>query len=489
MTDQQQRTATGPVADRSATVVPSHPVLAAAVLMVAALMDFVDGSIVNVALPTIQRELGATATQVEWVVSGYMLAFAASLITAGRLGDLLGRRRLFLVGVVGFGAASLLSGLAQSPAQLVAFRIAQGAAAAIVAPQVLASIRTLFAGQQRLNAFGAFGAVAGMAAALGVILGGLLTQADLWGLGWRAIFLVNVPVVVAVVVGTLLWVPESRGTTRERLDLVGAVLLAAGLVAVVYPLLEGRRLGWPAWSVALLVGGLVLLGALLALESRVLRSGVAPVLPPQLFRVPAFLAGLGVQGLFSVGLQGFSLALALWLQEGHGFGPLHAGLTLIPFTIGAVLTAPVAGRLAVRFGRSVLALGALLMVLGSAAIDVAAHAGGGWVSTWGLAPGGLVAGAGLGLLVVPLVNVVLTAVPRSAAGGASGVFSTAQQLGGAVGVAVVGGAFFARLESGGFDAAFQAAMPWVVGAFAVSGVLCFLLPRTALTEEDASEIE
>ena len=166
--------------------------------MVAALMDLLDGTIVNVALPTIQRGLGASPTQVEWVVSGYMLAFAATLITAGRLGDLFGRRRLFLVGVVGFGVASLLSGLAQTPSQLVVARIAQGAAAAVVAPQVLASFRTLFTGRQRLNAFAAYGAVGGLAAALGVILGGLLTQADLWGLGWRAVFLVNVPVVVAV---------------------------------------------------------------------------------------------------------------------------------------------------------------------------------------------------------------------------------------------------------------------------------------------------
>jgi EmrB/QacA subfamily drug resistance transporter len=489
MTEQQQRIGAAPSTEDSGTPAPRHAVLAAAVLMVAALMDLLDGTIVNVALPTIQRGLGASPTQVEWVVSGYMLAFAATLITAGRLGDLFGRRRLFLVGVVGFGVASLLSGVAQTPNQLIVSRIAQGAAAAVVVPQVLASFRTLFTGRQRLNAFAAYGAVAGLAAALGVILGGLLTQADLWGLGWRVVFLVNVPVVVAVLVGTLLWVPESRAGDRQRLDLVGAVLLAAGLVAIVYPLLEGRRLGWPLWCVALIVGGVLLLGALLVLESRLLRAGVAPVLQPQLFRVPAFVAGLGVQGLFSVGLQGFSIALALWLQEGHGFAPLHAGVTLIPFTLGAVVTAPVAGRLAVRFGRSVLASGALLMVLGALAIDLAAHAGGGWVSTWGLAPGGFVAGAGLGLLVVPLVNVVLTAVPRSAAGGASGAFSTAQQLGGAVGVAVVGGAFFARLGSDGFDAAFQAAMPWVVGAFALSGVLCFLLPRTALTDEDATELE
>ena len=462
--------------------------IAAAVLMVAALMDLLDATIVNVALPSIQRGLDAGPTSVEWVVSGYMLAFAATLIAAGRLGDLVGRRRVFLVGVVGFGSASLVCGIAQTSAQLVLARIVQGAAAALLMPQVLASYRNMFTGRQRTNAYAVYGAVAGLAAALGVILGGALTQADLFGLGWRVVFLVNVPIALAVVVIAVLFVPESRARTRDRLDLLGAGVLAAGLVAVVYPLLEGQRLGWPSWCFALLGTGLALLVTLWVVEDRRRRSGIASVLEPDLFRVPAFSAGIAVQALFGVGLQGFSLVLALWLQEGHGFAPLHAGVTMIAFSVGAVITAPMAGGLAVRMGRNVLICGALVMALGMVAIALAARAGGGWVSTWGLAPGMLLGGAGLGLLVVPLINVVLAAVPGGSAGGASGIFSTAQQLGGAIGVAVVGSVFFSRLPTQGFDAAFQAAIPWVIGACVLSGVLCLLLPKTAVTEMEAAEL-
>jgi MFS family permease len=390
--------------------------------------------------------------------------------------------------VVAFGVASLLSGLAQTPTQLVVSRIAQGAAAAVLTPQVLASFRTLFSGKQRMNAYAAYGAVAGMAAALGVILGGVLTQANLFGLGWRVVFLVNLPIAAVVAVGALLVVPETRAAQRARLDLVGAGMLAAGLVAVVYPLLEGQRLGWPLWCFGLIGLGLLVLAALPAVERRTRRTGAAPVLQPELFGVPAFLAGLGVQGLFSVGLQGSSIVLALWLQEGHAFSPLHAGLTMIAFTVGAIVTAPVAGHLAVRFGRVVLVAGALLMAGGMVQTAWAAALGGSWVSTWGLAPGFLVAGAGLGLLVVPLVNVVLAGIPSASAGGAAGIFSTAQQLGGAVGVAVVGSVFFGRLATDGFDAAFRGAIPLVIGAYVLSGVLCLLLPKTAVSELEASEL-
>ncbi len=460
----------------------------AAVLMVAALMDLLDATIVNVALPSIQRGLQAGPTSIEWVVSGYMLAFAATLIAAGRLGDLVGRRRVFLVGVVGFGSASLVCGIAQTPTQLVVARIVQGTAAAVLMPQVLASYRTMFTGRQRTNAYAVYGAVAGLAAALGVILGGALTQADLFGLGWRVVFLVNVPIALAVVVLALVFVPESRSDRHDRLDLLGAGVLAAALVAIVYPLLEGQRLGWPAWCFLLVAAGLALLVTLWLVEDRRRRTGIAPVLEPDLFRVPAFSAGIGVQALFGVGLQGFSLVLALWLQLGHTFGPLHAGVTMIAFSVGAVITAPMAGGLAVRLGRSVLIAGAAVMALGMVAIAIAAGAGGGWVSTWGLAPGMLLGGAGLGLLVVPLVNVVLAAVPGRSAGGASGIFSTAQQLGGAIGVAVVGSVFFSRLPTEGFDSAFRHAIPYVIGACVLSGVLCLLLPKTAVSEMEAAEL-
>ena len=281
--------------------------LAAIVMIVGALMDMIDVTIVNVALPTIRRDLHASATQLEWVVSGYMLAFAAALIIAGNLGDLFGRKRVFLSGVVVFGLASLAAGLSQSGAELISARVVQGAAAAAMAPQVLATFRAIFAGSERGKAFSIYGAMLGFASAVGLLLGGVLTEANLFGWSWRAVFFVNVPVAAGALIAGLRFVPETRDTGARRPDVPGAVLLAGSLVAIVYPLLEGRTLGWPAWVWALLVAGLAGLGVLGLLEARRGRrrnggaDAPAPLLRAGLFRVPAFAAGLGVQVAFSAG--------------------------------------------------------------------------------------------------------------------------------------------------------------------------------------------
>jgi MFS family permease len=298
----------------AAPVYHPHRWLAAVVMMVAALMDMIDLTIVNVALPTIGRDLGANGTQLEWMVSAYMLAFAATLITAGSFGDLLGRKRVFLVGVAVFGAASLAAGLAHTPGELIAARVAQGAAAAALLPQVLATFRAIFVGKERGQVFGLYGAILGFASAIGLLLGGVLTQADLFGWSWRSIFFVNVPVALFSLAAAARLVPETRERSAGRPDLLGASLLAAALVAVVYPLLEGRQLGWPAWGWLLLTGGLVTLVVLGLVEERRQGPQIAPLLRPQLFRIPAFTAGLAVQLAFSAGLQGLFLILALWLQ-------------------------------------------------------------------------------------------------------------------------------------------------------------------------------
>jgi MFS family permease len=221
--------------------------LAAIVMIVGALMDMIDVTIVNVALPTIRRDLHASATQLEWVVSGYMLAFAAGLIIAGNLGDLFGRKRVFLSGVAVFGLASLWAGLSGSGAELIAARVVQGAAAAAMAPQVLATFRAVFGPSERGKAFGIYGAMLGFASAVGLVLGGALTEANLFGWSWRSVFFVNVPVAAVALVAGLRFVPETRDPEARRPNVLGAVLLAASLVAIVYPLLEGRQLGWPAW--------------------------------------------------------------------------------------------------------------------------------------------------------------------------------------------------------------------------------------------------
>ena len=461
--------------------------LAAIVLIVGALMDMIDVTIVNVALPSIQRDLHASATQLEWVVSGYMLAFAATLIIAGNLGDKFGRKRLFLAGAALFGLASLAAGLSGSGAELIAARVVQGAAAAAMAPQVLATFRVIFGRAERGKAFGIYGAMLGFASAIGLVLGGLLTGANLFGWEWRSVFYVNVPVAVAALIAGARFVPETKDPGARRPFVAGAVLLASSLVAIVYPLLEGRQLGWPAWVWPLMAAGVAGLVVLGVIEARRTSTTVAPLLRAGLFRVPAFAAGMGVQLAFFAGMQGFFIAFALWLQAGEHFSPLKAGLTAVAFSVGSFIAAPVAVPLAQKAGRRILAGGAVLMVAGIGGVALAAPHVGLNGSPWPIVPGLVVAGAGLALLVIPLVNVVLAAVPAEVAGGASGLFSTAQQLGGALGVALLGSVFFGYLNGHSFEAALVHTAPYAMGAFALCGVLALLLPRTAVSEEALTE--
>ena len=461
--------------------------LAAIVLIVGALMDMIDVTIVNVALPSIRRDLHASATQLEWVVSGYMLAFAAALIIAGNLGDKFGRKRLFLSGAALFGLASLAAGLSGSGAELITARVVQGAAAAAMAPQVLATFRVIFGRAERGKAFGIYGAMLGFASAIGLVLGGLLTGANLFGWEWRSVFYVNVPVAVAALIAGARLVPETKDPDARRPFVAGAVLLAGSLVAIVYPLLEGRQLGWPAWVWPLMAAGVAGLVVLGLIEARRTSTTVAPLLRAGLFRVPAFAAGMGIQLAFFAGMQGFFIAFALWLQAGEHFSPLKAGLTAVAFSVGSFIAAPVAVPLAQKAGRRILAGGAVLMVAGIGGVALAAPHVGVNGSPWPIVPGLVVAGAGLALLVIPLVNVVLAAVPAEVAGGASGLFSTAQQLGGALGVALLGSVFFGYLGRHSFEAALVHTAPYAMGAFALCGVLALLLPRTAVSEEALTE--
>ncbi|MFC8674486.1 MFS transporter [Streptomyces griseorubiginosus] len=481
---------------------------AAAVMMIAALMDLLDVTIVNVAIPSVGRDLHASQSDLQWLVSAYLLGFAATLIVSGHLGDRFGRRGLFLAGVAGFGLASLACGIAQTPGQLIAARAVQGVTAAVLVPQVLGAFRTMFHGKERGAAFGMYGAVAGFASAIGLLAGGLLTDADLFGWGWRSVFLVNVPVAVGTFAAGLVLVPATKERSAGRPDVLGSLLLAGGLVAVVLPLVQGRENGWPVWGWVCMAGGVCAVVGLGVFEARrgsrrgmrgaaaergtegraaegraaerrtaVERPGIVPLLPARAFRLPAFSVGVLVQLLFSVGMQGFFLVFALWLQGGQGYTPLQAGVLTVAFSAGAFLTAPVADGLAVRFGRLVLGAGALLMAGGFGWVWSGVHSAAAvHTGAWPLVPGLVLAGAGLGLLAVPLVNVVLSAVPGELAGGASGIFSTAQQFGGAVGAGIVGTVFFSHADEGP-GAALGAAMPWVVGGFVVSAALCGVLPR------------
>jgi EmrB/QacA subfamily drug resistance transporter len=450
------------------------------VLMAAALMDMIDSTIVNVALPSIGRGLRAGGADLEWTVSAYMLGFAATLIIAGHLGDRYGRKAIFLGGVACFGLASLACGLAPDPGELIAARAVQGVAAAALLPQVLASFRTLFEGKERGTVFGIYGAVAGVATALGVLLGGLLVDANLFGSHWRSIFLINVPVAVAVLALAGRLLPADKEPGAGRPDLVGSLVLAAGLVAIVLPLAEGNSYGWPMWGWFCMAAGAVVVVGLGVVEG--LRGSAVPLLPGHAFRIPAFSAGLLVQLLFGVGLQGFFLIFSIWLQSGQGYSPAQTGALTVAFSCGAFLSAPAADGLATRLGRIVLLAGALLMAAGLGWVAWAVHQAAPFhTGAWPMVPGLVLSGIGLGFLVVPLVNVVLSAVPREVAGAASGIFSTAQQFGGALGVAAIGSIFFGHTHHG-LGAALTRAAPWAVGAFLVAAALCLILPKTAVTE-------
>jgi EmrB/QacA subfamily drug resistance transporter len=462
--------------------------LAAAVMIGAATMDLIDLTIVNVALPTIRADLGATGTELEWVISAYMLAFASALIVAGSFGDLLGRKRLFCAGIAVFGLASLGAGLSQTPEALIAARVVQGTAAAAMIPQLLATFRAIFDGEERGKAFGLYGAVLGFASAIGLVLGGVLTEADLFGWGWRTVFFVNLPVALLSLVAAIRVVPETSDKEAGRPDVAGAALLAAAIVAVAYPLLEGRSLGWPAWSFVLMAAGVAGLAALAAIEGRRERTGVAPLLRPRVLRIPAFSAGMLVQLAFSAGLQGFFLIFAVWIQTGMGFSALGAGLTALAFSVGSFALAGAAVPLAQRYGRLVLSIGGVLMALGTLGVVLGASHVGHGSDPWPVVPGLVIAGVGLSLLIIPLVNVVLAAVTREVAGGAGGIFSTAQQLGGALGVALVGTVFFSQLESHSFTASFEHSAPVVIGLFLAAALLSLALPRTAVSEEEVAEL-
>jgi EmrB/QacA subfamily drug resistance transporter len=424
------------------------------VVLVAGFMDLLDATIVNIAVPSIQSDLEADYAQIEWIVAGYVLAFAAVLITGGRLGDIFGRKRLFMVGMAGFTVASAWCGLATGPTMLIAARFFQGAMAGLMVPQILAIIHVSFPAEERGKVFGMFGAVVGSASVAGPIIGGLLLQWDVADLGWRPIFLVNVPVGIAAMIAGQVVIRESRSATAPKLDLPGMALAITAILMLVYPLTEGRRLGWPIWCFLLMAGAFLVLAVFVKYEKWRTRTIGSPLVVLSLFRARSFTSGMSVWLLFMTALGGFFLVWTLYMQIGLGWTPLHAGLTATSFALGA---APAAGIsvevLTPRFGRRVLMAGALLNAIGFAAYIWASWHYGVSISSWQMVGPLIVAGIGFGLVVAPMIDLILTDVPVQDAGSASGLLNTTQQVGMALGVALVGVIFFSYLDSdSGFGA-------------------------------------
>ncbi|WP_334042039.1 MFS transporter [Burkholderia ambifaria] len=450
----------------------SHHGWALVVLLVGAILPPLDYFIVNLALPAIRDGIGARPAELQLVVSAYACANAVVQITGGRLGDLYGRKRMFMVGMAGFVVASALCGLAGSGAVLVGGRVLQGLFAAILAPQVLATIRSMFSPQEQVRVMGFYGFVFGLAAVIGQLGGGALISLHPFGLGWRAIFLVNVPIGILALLGSWRFIPESRPPRGQRIDVPGTVLLSLFLLMLVYPLTHGREAGWPLWMVACVVGALPMLGALLAVEARRLGGRRDALLDVRLLRNPVVALGLTLAFLFYM-LSAFFLSYGIYLQGCLNWSPLASGLAILPLGIGFLASPLLMPRLVARFGGyRVLTLGFALLTAGvaTAAALAGEHAPGA-----GFYAGIAAIGVGQGLVLPSVVRIVLAEVDAARAGVASGMVTAMLQIGAAVGAATLGGLFFARLgaQPGALDyvQGFRTAM-W---ALAVVLLVCVAL--------------
>ncbi|MFI2509699.1 MFS transporter [Streptomyces sp. NPDC018972] len=483
----------GAHAPAASSALVSGPGAGAALLVVlfGSFLDLLDATIVTVAAPAIAQDLGAGDAQIQWMIAAYVLALGAGLITGGRLGDQYGRKRLFMIGLGGFTLTSALCALAAGPGMLIGMRAVQGLTAGVMVPQVFGIIRASFAPGERAKAFGAYGAVQGLASVAGPLLGGLLVDADLFGLGWRTIFWINVPVsILALVLGARV-LPESRSASTARLDLRGALLAASGILLLLLPIIQTETWGWTAASYALLVAGVIVLTLFLAHERRLTGRGSEPVFDPALLRIRAFAVGLGASVLFFGGLGAFFLTLSVYLQVGTGRSAWETGLVILPYAFGSIVASGLGVALAAKAGRALLITGSLT-IAASQGVLWGVVRGGDDPGYWPLALALLIGGLGLGLAAPVLVGVVLAGVPGRNAGAAGGVLSTVNQIGAAIGIAVLGTVFFTAATGstsgtpGVADHGHALGIVLVVSAvlYVVAALVMLALPRAAAGDVD-----
>jgi MFS family permease len=474
------RSAASGASATSGAPAPTLSALGLLTVLLGAALPMVDFFIVNVALPTIDRDLDAGPAVLEMVVAGYGVAYAVLLVLGGRLGDMFGRRTLFLWGLSTFALTSLACGIAPSAWTLVAARVAQGAASALLLPQALATIQSATSGSSRAKALSYYGATAGVASVTGQVLGGVLVSADLAGSGWRAIFLVNVPVAAVALVLALRSVPETRSPHPARIDRPGTVLLAVTLITLLLPLTEGRAAGWPLWSWVLLAVFPFAAAAFVAVERRGERTGGHPLLPPSLVRIHSVRSGLLLIVPFCLGFGGFMFVLAVAMQDGLGFGPLEAGAALAP-PFAAFFAASLLGPRAVaRFGRRTVTCGSLIQ--GTGLVALACTFWWGWpdLGVWALAPSMAVIGFGQGLVLPVVFRIVLSEVPPVQAGVGGGAMATTHQSSLALGVATLGTLFLTLSGSTGVRDAVVWTLLTQLAAVAATITLSMRLPKAVV---------
>ena len=447
-----------------------------AIVLAAEIMDLMDATIVNVAGPSIRHDLGGGATTLQWLSAAYTLTFAVFLVTGARLGDIFGRRRLFLIGSAGFTLMSAACAAAPSPEVLIATRALQGGFGALLIPQGFGLLKEVFPEEEMGKVFGTFGPVMGLSAIAAPVLAGVLIDGNILSTGWRMVFLINVPVGIWAFAGAARWLPRSAPKADVSLDLGGMLLVGLASVAIIYPLIQGRAEGWPVWIFAMLGAGAGLLGAFVLYERR--RQHV-PLIEPGLLRNRAYTDGILVALGFFATFAGLLLIVSLFCQLGEGFSPVHAGLTLVPLTVGMVISMMASFALVAKFGRHLLHAGIVLAGAGAVTLAVTVS-GAHQVGTMTLLPALLVSGLGAGLVFGQLFDIILAGVAMDEVGSASGVLNAVQQLASALGVAVLGTVFFSRFTVGHLPTHALATTAWVaLIPLAITFLLAFRLPMQA----------
>lgn len=444
--------------------------IALIVVALAFVMDLLDTTIVNIAIPSIQENLGASYATIQWLIAGYSLAFATLLITGGRMGDVFGYKKLFLIGVSGFTLASLLCGIAWNSEVLIIARLIQGTTAALMVPQVMSLMQVMYKPHERAAVMGLFGALAGIAASLGPVIGGFLIHADIAGLDWRPIFLINVPVGIFALLMAMKYLPEGKSPHPLRLDVWGTVLVVIAMLLLVFPLIQGRELDWPAWVFMMMAAALPVLAMFIWWQKKKDRKDGSALIPPVLFKAPSFVKGLIMNVVFQGAMIGFFLPFTLLLQVGLGYEVILAAVTGIPTAIGIAFSIGFFGqKLIPKLGRYALTLGSVVMLAGLVTTYLIVNANGLDTSGWHLVPGLFITGTGMGLVMAPIFAITLNDVDPRHAGSASGVLSAVQQLGAAIGVAMIGVVFFGQLTANS-NASFTNVEPQIRSELTAAGI-------------------
>jgi len=448
--DQPGRVASPPVQRRD------HTWTGFAVVLAAMIMNILDSTIVNVAAPSIQRDLSMSTSALEWIAAAYTLAIAVGLLTGGRLGDMFGRKRMLMIGLSGFVLASAMCAFAWSPESLIAARVFQGLSAAALTPQTFGLIRDIFPPEKMGKAFAAFGPVIGLSTVAGPVVAGLLIKADLFGSDWRALFLINLPIgIFALIIGARV-LPAGAGQHRGmRLDGIGAGLMALVGFLIVFPLVDGRALGWPTWIFGVLAAAVPALALFVAQQRRRTRTGRSSLIEFSVLRKRSYVSGVIFTLVFFGTVVGFSLTAGLFLQIGLGFSAMKASLYLAAMAIGAFLGSGVGAWAITAIGRPILHIGLTIMAIGTVVLYLSLHAIHGGVGIFDLAPGLAIFGFGMGMIFVPLFSIIIGEIDDHEVGSASGLLESLQQLGSSLGIAVLTTLFFdkIRLEDGGPRAA------------------------------------